>query len=333
MASVLDRLTSLDSGLLLIAGGVAVAVMLGLLAVMDTLTQRQRAARLNQILIRCRRGRAEAGQLVTMRSFGLPGAVDQSLVRALPRASLLKARIRQAGLTWSLGVYLLVCLAVAAAVTAGSLFLLSNLPALAVLAGISQGIVLPYLALGILANARKAKFLNAFPEAMDLMVRGLKSGLPVFEGMRIVAQESPEPVGGVFKTIVSRIAVGASFEDAVAHAARDLAIPEFDFLVIALSIQRETGGDLAETLGNLSTTLRKRRQAKLKIKALSAEAKASAYVLGSLPFIMFFLISVVNPDYVGDLITDPRGQLMMAGGLTWLVIGAVAMKRIVTIKQ
>jgi len=169
-----------------------------------------------------------------------------------------------------------------------------------------------------------------FPDAIELLVRGLRSGLPVGETLGVVAQEIPGPVGEEFKIITDKIKVGKTMEDAMQDTADRLGTPEFQFFVITLAIQRETGGNLAETLSNLSDVLRKRAQMKLKIKAMSSESKASAYIVGSLPFIVFGLVWSVNPTYLGGFFVEPR--LIIAGliGLVWMSIGVGIMAKMVS---
>ena len=160
-------------------------------------------------------------------------------------------------------------------------------------------------------------------------MRGLRSGLPVTETLAVVAQEVPGPVGEEFKGVVERIKIGRTMEDALQEAADRLDIPEFNFFCITLAIQRETGGNLAETLSNLADVLRKRAQMKLKIKAMSSESKASAYIVGALPFIVFAMILWINPSYIGGFFEDDRLIVTGLGGLVWMSIGAFIMAKMV----
>ena len=155
------------------------------------------------------------------------------------------------------------------------------------------------------------------------------SGLPVTETLSVVAQEVPGPVGQEFKSIVERIKIGRTMEEALQDTADRLSIAEFNFFCITLAIQRETGGNLAETLSNLSDVLRKRSQMKLKIKAMSSESKASAYIVGSLPFFVFGAIMFINPSYMGGFFEDDRLIIAGIGGLVWMSIGAFIMAKMV----
>jgi tight adherence protein B len=160
-------------------------------------------------------------------------------------------------------------------------------------------------------------------------VRGLRSGLPVTESIRTIGTEVPDPIGVEFRTVTDGVGLGQSLEEALWDAAKRLDTPEFKFFVVSLSIQRETGGNLAETLSNLADILRRRRQMRLKIKAMSSEARASAYILASLPFIVFGAITIFNPGYSMQLFEDPRGHVLVAAGLTSLVVGVLVMAKMI----
>ncbi|MEE3216837.1 MAG: type II secretion system F family protein, partial [Pseudomonadota bacterium] len=177
---------------------------------------------------------------------------------------------------------------------------------------------------------RTNNFNTKFPDGIELLVRGLRSGLPVTETLAVVSQEVPGPVGEEFMGVVERIKIGRTMEDALQEAADRLDIPEFNFFCITLAIQRETGGNLAETLSNLADVLRKRAQMKLKIKAMSSESKASAYIVGALPFIVFAMIWWINPSYIGGFFTDDRLIVTGLGGLVWMSIGAFIMAKMVS---
>ena len=201
---------------------------------------------------------------------------------------------------------------------------------LAIGAGVMVGGGIPHMLVGRAINKRAENFIARLPDALDLLVRGLRSGLPVTETLGVVAAELPGPVGQEFKMVTDRIKVGRTMEDALQETADRLNLPEFNFFCITLAIQRETGGNLAETLANLSDVLRKRSQMKLKIKAMSSESKASAYIVGSLPFIVFALIYSINPDYLSQFFVDDRLIIAGLGGLTWLGIGAFIMAKMVS---
>ena len=160
-------------------------------------------------------------------------------------------------------------------------------------------------------------------------MRGLRSGLPITETIAVVAQEVDGPVGVEFKNITDKMKIGRTMDAALQDTADRLGTPEFQFFCITIAIQRETGGNLAETLSNLATVLRMRGQMKLKIKAMSSESKASAYIVGSLPFIVFGLIWMINASYMQNFFVDQRLMVAGGGGLIWMGIGAFIMSRMV----
>jgi tight adherence protein B len=183
------------------------------------------------------------------------------------------------------------------------------------------GVGLPHFVVGSMGNRRLKRFNAAFPEAIDTMCRGLRSGLPVTESIAAVGREMPEPVGTEFHRIADGVRMGKSVESSMWEVAKRVDTPEYRFLIIAMAIQKETGGNLAETLGNLSDLIRRRRQLRMKVKAMSSEARASAMIIGSLPFIMLILLSVVNPAYTAVLFTTFKGKVMLGVGGSWMLIG------------
>ncbi|MDG5749027.1 type II secretion system F family protein [Qipengyuania sp. XHP0207] len=244
------------------------------------------------------------------------------------RVDALAIRLDRTGKNWTLSHYAYVSIGIGL-VVALLLFLQSGSPALSLGIGVLVGAGLPHFIVGRQINKRTAQFNAKFADAIELLVRGLRSGLPVTETLAVVSQEIGGPVGQEFRGIVERIKIGKTMEDALQDTADRLGIPEFNFFCITLAIQRETGGNLAETLSNLADVLRKRAQMKLKIKAMSSESKASAYIVGSMPFIVFLLVYVMNPDYVSGFFTDDRLIIAGLGGLTWMSIGAFIMAKMV----
>jgi tight adherence protein B len=244
------------------------------------------------------------------------------------RLEALAARLDRTGKSWTISQYMYVSIGLALAV-AVVMFVLSKAPMLSLVVGLFVGAGVPHLVVSRQIGKRTNAFITKFPDGIELLVRGLRSGLPVTETLGIVAAEVPGPVGLEFKGVIDRIKVGKTMEDALQDTADRLAIPEFNFFTITLAIQRETGGNLAETLSNLADVLRKRAQMKLKIKAMSSESKASAYIVGSLPFIVFSLIMFINPEYMGGFFTDDRLIVTGLGGLTWMGIGVAIMAKMV----
>lgn len=244
------------------------------------------------------------------------------------RADKLRIRLAQTGKKWTLQQYMYASVAIA--VLIATLLLLKGVPAyLALAVGLLLGSGVPHFVIGFLINKRISKFTTNFPDAIELLVRGLRSGLPVGETIGVVSKEIAGPVGEEFRLVTDKIRVGKTMEDALQDTADRMGTAEFQFFVITLAIQRETGGNLAETLANLADVLRKRAQMKLKIRAMSSESKASAYIVGSLPFVVFSLVWSVNQHYLAGFFYEPR--LMIAGsvGLIWMGIGVFIMAKMV----
>jgi len=287
-----------------------------------------RAARLNR-RTPDRDGRTEpAGIRKRDAQSNLP-FLDSLARKILPRPQELRHRLARAGLSMSLGTYG-ACGVMTAAVTATALSIAVDLPWGAIAAfSMTAGLALPHMTVSHLARRRIRRFNGLFPDAIDLIVRGLRSGLPISETIAAVGREMADPIGVEFDAVADAVRLGQSLEAALWEATARLDTPEFKFFVISLSIQRETGGNLAETLENLSDILRRRGQMRLKIRAMSSEARASAMILGSLPFIMFAIIYVINPDYEAQLLTDPRGKMMLlaAGGI--MSMGIAVMHKMV----
>ncbi len=245
------------------------------------------------------------------------------------RLEKLELRLSQTGKKIPLRKYLMIC---------GSLFGAVFLLALArgaplylsLFIGLIAGFGLPHAYTGRLIKKRITKFTSKFPDALELLVRGLKSGLPIAETLGVVGKEIPGPVGEEFKLVTEKMRIGHNMEEALQNVADRLGTAEFQFFVITLAIQRETGGNLAETLGNLADVLRKRAQMKLKIKAMSSESKASAYIVGSLPFFVFCIVYFMNPEYLAGFFTEDRLIIAGMGGLTWMSIGAFIMAKMVS---
>ncbi|MGB4102176.1 MAG: type II secretion system F family protein [Alphaproteobacteria bacterium] len=238
----------------------------------------------------------------------------------------LRARLERTGRHIALGEYLLLVavLTLILYMVFANLMLWAQWKAL--LCGVLAGWFIPHMIVGRMGKKRIAKFLKYFPESIDTMCRGLRSGLPISESMNAVAREMPDPVGIEFMRITDAVRLGKTMDQAMWDVARRIDTQEFRFMIIAMSIQRETGGNLAETLGNLSELLRKRRQLRLKIRALSSEARASALIIGSLPFVMFLILLAINRDYMLGMVYAPQGQKMLyiAGGLMALGHGIMA---------
>lgn len=254
--------------------------------------------------------------------------LDSFANRFIPRPEILRERLTQTGKSWTLGQYAMV--SVGLGIVVAGLLASRGLPLLmALLVGVFAGFGIPHFVIGKMVNRRIAKFNLRFPDAIELLVRGLRSGLPISETLTVVAKEVPDPVGIEFRKVVEKMKIGNTMDESLEEAAKRIPTPEFKFFRITLAIQRETGGNLAETLSNLASVLRQRSQMKLKIKAMSSESKASAYIVGSLPFIVFGLIMMINPGYMGEFFVDERLIIAGIGGLVWMGIGVFIMAKMV----
>jgi tight adherence protein B len=248
--------------------------------------------------------------------------------RFIPNPALLRTRLNQTGKSWTLPQYVLASLALF--VVLASILAFKGLPILlALFVGLFAGVGLPHFVVGKMIKRRIAKFTAKFPDAIDLMVRGLRSGLPISETIGVVADEVPGPIQDEFRSVSDKMKIGRTMDVALQETADRLGTPEFQFFVITLAIQRETGGNLAETLSNLSEVLRKRSAMKLKIRAMSSESKASAWIIGSLPFIVFGLIWFINGEYMQKFFVDERLIITGAGGLVWMGIGVFIMAKMI----
>lgn len=254
--------------------------------------------------------------------------MDGLAQRLLPNPALLRLRLSRTGRSWTLGQYLMASAGIVLVIM--TLLMLKGMPMfLGLFVGLFVGAGLPHFVVGFLIKRRVAQFTTKFPDAIELMVRGLRSGLPISETMGIVADEVQGPVAVEFRSVCDKMKIGRTMEAALQETADRLGTPEFQFFVITLAIQRETGGNLAETLANLADVLRKRAQMKLKIKAMSSEAKASAMILGCLPFVVFTMIYVINPGYMGGFFSEPRLIVAGLGGICWMSIGVFIMAKMV----
>ena len=194
------------------------------------------------------------------------------------------------------------------------------------------GYGLPRWVLSFMAKGRQKKFTAEFADSMDILVRGLKSGLPVNDGLRVIAQEMSAPLGPEFRKLVENVQVGMTLEGALEKMIDRMPVNELKFFTIVIAIQAKTGGNLAEALGNLSAVLRARKMMGEKIKALSSEAIASASIIGSLPPLVGTAISIMRPSYEVVMINDSRGQMMSIGGLVWMALGILSMKKMINFK-
>ena len=254
--------------------------------------------------------------------------MDNFAGRLLPNPALLKKRLAMTGKPWTVGQYGIATLGLFV-VPAGLLWIQGAPIWLAFFVGLFIGAGLPHKVVSFFIKRRIAKFTAKFPDAIELLVRGLRSGLPITETITVVGTEVDGPVGEEFRSVSDKMKIGKTLDTALQETSDRLGTPEFQFFVITIAIQRETGGNLAETLANLADVLRKRGQMKLKIKAMSSESKASALIVGALPFIVFGLVWFINNNYMAKFFMDDRLMVAGGGGLVWMSLGAWIMAKMV----
>jgi len=315
--------------LLLFGGGLMALMVVGYVALSGKSPAREGQRRLQGIRYRHSESTTDRVESQLKKAIAARKPKMHKIAGAGSRSEALAVRLERTGKGWTLSQYWYASLGIALAITA-IMYLKSGAALLSLGIGVLVGAGLPHLVVGHFIKRRTNQFNAKFPDGIELLVRGLRSGLPVAETLGVVATEVPGPVGEEFKAAVERMRIGRTMEESLQVTADKLGTPEFQFFVITLAIQRETGGNLAETLSNLSDVLRKRAQMKLKIKAMSSESKASAYIVGSLPFIVFGLIWWINPKYLGDFFIDDRLIVTGLGGLCWMGIGAFIMAKMVS---
>ena len=243
----------------------------------------------------------------------------------------LAAQLQQAGLSTKVSTFWII-----SAVLGVIAFLLPLLFGLNILicfgVAVVLGLGLPRWVVGFLGKGRRKKFSSHFADAVDVIVRGIKSGLPVHDCFKIIARESPAPLGPEFQKLVEGVAAGLTLAQALDKMYERMPTPELKFFSIVIAIQQKTGGNLAEALNNLSVVLRARKMMGEKIKALSSEATASAGIIGSLPPAVMILVSLTTPAYMARLFTDPRGQFMLLVAVAMMALGVFVMKKMISFK-
>jgi len=315
--------------ILILSGGLVFVLILLVLAFSGPSGDRAQTRRLTAIRDRHSDSRSDVVESQMRRiQMARDTKMDSIAGRLLPRPELMRKRIAMTGKSWTMGQYLMASCGII--VVSFVLLLIKGASLLlALVVALCLGLAVPHFVIGYLIGARLKAFNARFPDAIDLMVRGLRSGLPISETLGIVSTEIGDPVGTEFRMVTDKIRIGRTMDAALQDMAERLGTPEFQFFVITLTIQRETGGNLSETLSNLSDVLRKRAQMKLKIKALSSEAKASAYIVGSLPFLVFALIWMEDKPYLEGFFYKP--PLMLAGmvAIGMLLTGAGIMAKMI----
>ncbi len=282
---------------------------------------------------------AERGASRLKKATNDPGARRKQIMADLKEAERrsrkaklsLGARLRQAGLSMSEKTFWMISAGVAVFV-----FLIvaafSGNPLLGIGGALGAGLGVPRWVLGMLAKKREKKFTAEFSNALDIITRGIKSGLPVHDCLKIIGKESPDPLGSEFRLLVENLGMGMTIDQALEKAYERMPTTELRFFTIVLAIQQKAGGNLAEALGNLSTVIRARKMMREKIKALSGEAVASAGIIGCLPPGVAALVTMTTPSYMMPMFTDPRGQMLLMGGAVWMAIGVFVMRKMINFK-
>lgn len=286
------------------------------------------------------RGRQDKAQRVAVRASQMDASQRRKqIVRSLKdnekrqraQAFSLTNRLQQAGLSISVqlfclaaGGFGLVCMAIALAMHQPFYLVIP--------VGFVAGAGAPFWFLGVLAKQRRAKFVLVFADATDIIVRGIRSGLPLHDCLKVIGRESPEPLAGEFRRLVENIGMGMPLEQALDKICDRMPTPEVRFFAIVLNIQQKAGGNLGEALANLSAVVRGRRMMREKVKALSGEAVASAFIIGSLPPLVMLLISVTNRNYLTVMFTDPRGHAMLGAAVLLMLMGILVMRKMINFK-
>lgn len=241
----------------------------------------------------------------------------------------LMTRMRQAGITWSKRTYFIVSFVVALLVMAFCFLGVGWGPIPTVGFGISGGVLLPHFFVNFKRKRRLNRFSNEFPNAVDVIVRGVKAGLPLVDCLKVIAREATEPVRTEFQEVVEDQTLGMPLPDAVGRLPERIPLPEANFFAIVVAIQSRTGGSLSEALSNLSKVLRDRKKMSAKIKAMSAEAKSSAGIIGSLPLVVAVLVWFTSPDYIALLFTTLVGNIVLACCAFWMFLGIMVMRKMI----
>jgi len=313
--------------------GVLAALCLGgiAFAIMPYLSGEARAEqRQDQFL---NRAQVREGAIVQRTAASRREQVQKSLKELEQRQSAksrinLGTRIAQAGLDWPKGRYFLLSGALAL-IFGLAAFVISRNPWISLAAILVGGLGMPRWTLIFLTGRRNKKFINEFPNAMDVVVRGVKSGLPLGDCIRIIASEAAEPVRTEFRHIIESQGLGLSVGEACERLYQRVPVTEANFFGIVIAIQQKSGGNLAETLANFSRVIRERRKMGGKIQAMSMEAKASAAIIASLPFIVALLVYLSSPDYISLLWTSFHGKVVLLLSASWMCIGVLVMRKMI----
>lgn len=321
--------------ILLLATMLGVVLLVGLASRRATggrAGMRRRLKTLGVAFARTAASRAGAGDSTARRQLIQGKLRELERQRQRSRRNTPRQLLLQSGMPLTLRGFVLGSAAAAAA--AGGLLALAGLaPFLCLLSAAGVGLLLPRLVLRAVVRRRQARFTRHFADALDIMVRGVRSGLPVGECLRIVARESPDPVGPEFQLFTESQRLGMTLKQALDRAVERMPVTELQFFSIVLQVQQQTGGNLAATLDNLSGVLRGRKRLLDKIQAMSSEAKASAMIIGALPFLVCGGLWLANPEYIALLFTQRLGNVMLGGCGVWMLIGIAVMHKMIHFEQ
>jgi tight adherence protein B len=319
---------------ILIAVGMAMTILALGVVFGGFFAERRLHDRLEDLESRTRAG-PRSIQMATLKRVEKAGrlpTLDKLLWRWFPNASSVRQKLATTGMNISLGDFAFATLALAMAV-AFLLYLVLDLPpGVALLSSLMIGVGLPNVVIGWKAKKRGRQFNLLFPEAIDLIVRALRAGLPVQEAIGTVSRDIKDPVGGIFRRAQHEMQLGVPIDQALWRVAKTVRTDEFNFLIVALSIQRDTGGNLAETLANLSALLRARQQLRLKIRAFTSEARTTMLIMSGLPFLVAGGLFLITPSYITPLVTTSTGQMVAAAAGVSMGLGIFIMNKIATIK-
>ncbi|MCP1198763.1 type II secretion system F family protein [Notoacmeibacter sp. MSK16QG-6] len=315
------------------AGGVAYALLFGRIEKekkADRRFDRVRRQETDQSIVRARRDKvSDAARRRKSIQETLSQLDEKNKAKGVgnKKKPPLKQMMKQAGITTSLMTMHVVSVTIGI-VLAGLIYLFQIMPTF-LLPGVllAAGLGLPRWYVSWQRNRRIRQFLDRFADALEVIGRGVRSGLPLPDCVHLIAAEAPEPVRGEFRRVIERMNVGLSLPEAIAKMPETMPCPEANFFGIVIQIQAQAGGNLSEAIGNLATVLRDRKKMKAKVKALSMEAKASAYIIGSLPIIVAGLIFVISPGYIMPLFTDPTGHIALAVAAVLMAMGIFVMKK------
>ncbi len=328
----------MDSNTLIVAVLGAVALFAGLFAISGgTAAERAAAKRMSTVSARAQVGRRVGGGSAADPTDRRRQKVADTLKDLERKAAQAKARpsirqlIEQAGLTLPVSRFWIFS-AICGAVVGFFVFAKTGTALAGVGAAFAAGFGLPRWVLGFLRKRRQKKFLVEFANAIDVIVRGVKSGLPLNDCLRMIGQESPDPVGLEFRILIENQRVGLPLDDCLKRFLERMPLAEVNFFQIVLTIQAKSGGNLSEALGNLSAVLRDRKRLQGKVKALSSEAKSSAGIIGALPLAVMLLVSLFSPAYLDPLFSERSGNILLAGCAAWMFCGVMMMKKMIDFK-